>query len=106
MPFDIPLAGANWYFVLSVSIFAIGAYGIMTQRSGLKILMCVELLLNASNINFVAFANLYRSTNGYAYALVSIALAAAEAAVGLAILVNLFRVRMSVDADQVTSLRG
>jgi NADH-quinone oxidoreductase subunit K len=96
---------ANWYFVLSVTLFAIGAYGILTQRSGLRLLMCIELMLNAANLNFVAFSSLYGLQTGYGYTLVSISIAAAEASVGLAILVNLFRVRLSIEADQVASLR-
>ena len=105
MALEVPSVGTNWYFILSVALFAIGTYGIMTQRSGLKILMSIEMLLNASNINFAAFASLTGTNVGYAYALFSIAIAAAEAAIGLAILVNLFRVRTTIEADEVATLR-
>ena len=98
----------SWYFILSAALFGIGLYGVLTQKSGIRILMCVEMMLNASNINFVAFASLYggaEGANGYAYALFVIAIAAAEAAVGLAIFVNLWRVRHTIELDQVKSLR-
>lgn len=97
---------ANWYFMLSVLLFGVGLYGILTQKSGIRILMCVEMLLNASNINFVAFASMWNQPHGFVYAFFIIAIAAAEAAVGLAIFVNLYRVRQTIDLDKVTSLRG
>ena len=97
---------ANWYFILSVLLFGVGMYGILTQRSGIRILMCVEMLLNAANINFVAFSSLYGQAHGFVYAFFIIAIAAAEAAVGLAIFVNLYRVRQTIELDQVTTLRG
>ena len=98
-------ANASWYFVLSTALFGIGLYGVLTQRSGIRLLMCVEMMLNAANINFVAFSSLYGHATGYAYALFIIAIAAAEAAVGLAIFVNLWRVRHTIELDQVKSLR-
>lgn len=105
MVFEVPTVQTNWFFALSVVLFAIGTYGVMTQRSGIKLLMSIELLLNAANINFAAFSSLHGTNTGYAYALFSIAIAAAEAAIGLAILVNLFRVRATIEADQVATLR-
>lgn len=102
---DIPEIGANWYFVLATVLFGIGLYGVLTQKSGIRLLMCVELLLNSANINFVAFSSLYAQADGFVYALFVIAIAAAEAAVGLAIFVNLFRVRHTIELDQVKSLR-
>jgi NADH:ubiquinone oxidoreductase subunit K len=96
---------ASWYFVLSAALFGVGLYGVLTQKSGIRILMCVEMMLNAANINFVAFSSLYGQSVGYAYALFIIAIAAAEAAVGLAIFVNLWRLRQTVDLDQVKTLR-
>lgn len=100
----------TWYFVAAVALFAIGTYGLMTQRSGIKILISIELMLNSANINFVAFANFWRGADpthvdGYVYTLFSIAIAAAEAAVGLAILVNLHRILNGIDVDRATTLR-
>lgn len=69
--------------------------------------MCIELMLNAANINFVAFSGMWRQQAGYTFALFSIAIAAAEAAVGLAILVNVFRLKGSVDnVDELNALQG
>ncbi|HLE95928.1 MAG TPA: NADH-quinone oxidoreductase subunit NuoK [Candidatus Thermoplasmatota archaeon] len=104
------LLQTNWYFVLAVALFAIGTYGLMTQRSAIKILISVELMLNAANINFAAFAAFWQGRSvghydGFVFALFSIAIAAAEAAVGLAIFVNLFRVVQGVDVDRATVLR-
>jgi NADH-quinone oxidoreductase subunit K len=97
---------ASWYFLLSVLLFGIGVYGILTQRSGIRILMAIEMMLNAANVNFVAFGSMYGQPNGYVYAFFIIAIAAAEATVGLAIFVNLYRVRQTIELDQVTSLKG
>lgn len=93
------------YYLLSAALFSIGVYGILTQRNGIKILMSVELLLNASNINFVAFASFHGNSDGFTFALFSIALAAAEAAVGLAIFVNLFRLQGRIEVDTASALR-
>ena len=97
--------GAHWYFMLATVLFGIGLYGVLTQKSGIRILMCVEMMLNAANINFVAFSSMFNQANGYAYAFFVIAIAAAEAAVGLAIFVNLFRVRQTIELDRITTLR-
>jgi len=97
---------ANWYFILSVALFGVGLYGVLSQKSGIRLLMSIEMMLNAANINFVAFGSAYGSANGYVYAFFIIAIAAAEAAVGLAIFVNLYRVRQTIELDQVTSLKG
>lgn len=97
---------ANWYFILSTLLFGIGLYGVLTQKSGIRLLMSIEMMLNAANINFVAFSSMYGHSVGYVYAFFIIAIAAAEATVGLAIFVNLYRVRQTIDLDQVTSLKG
>lgn len=97
--------GTSWYFIIATALFGVGLYGVLTQKSGIRILMCVEMMLNAANINFVAFSSMYGHATGYAYALFIIAIAAAEAAVGLAIFVNLWRVRHTIELDQVKSLR-
>lgn len=99
------VAETSWYFILATALFGIGLYGVLTQKSGIRILMCVEMMLNAANINFVAFSSYWGHSTGYAYALFIIAIAAAEAAVGLAIFVNLWRVRHTIELDQVKSLR-
>jgi len=98
----IPL---SWSVTLACALFSIGVFGLMTQRSALRILVATEFVLNAANINFVAFANARGDANGLVFALFSIALAAAEAAVGLAILIHLYRNVRSVDVNQSTMLR-
>ncbi|MBE0521390.1 MAG: NADH-quinone oxidoreductase subunit NuoK [Candidatus Methanoperedenaceae archaeon] len=93
------------YLLVAAIIFTIGAYGIMTQKSGIKILMCIELMLNASNINLVAFSSFGGNATGQVFALFSIAIAAAEAGIGFAILVALFRVNGTINLDKINILR-
>ncbi|MGB1697376.1 MAG: NADH-quinone oxidoreductase subunit NuoK [Thermoplasmatota archaeon] len=93
------------YLVIAAGLFCIGLFGVLTQRNALRILMSVELLLNAANINFVAAANHYNSADGLVFTLFVVALAAAEAAVGLAILIHAYRHVRSVNVTQSTQLR-
>ena len=95
-----------WYVALSGALFALGAWGLLQRANAIRILLSIELMLNAANINFAAFSSHWRHDDGYTFALFSIAIAAAEAAVGLAIIVNLFRVTGHVETDQMTSLSG
>ncbi|WP_333787043.1 F420H2 dehydrogenase subunit FpoK [Methanomethylovorans sp.] len=94
-----------YYLALSAIIFSIGLFGFMTQRSGIRMLMCVELMLNAANINLVAFSSYNGDLTGQVFALYSIALAAAEAAIGFAILMSIYRVRDMIDLDKINVLR-
>ncbi len=93
------------YLIVAAIIFTIGAYGIITQRNGIKILMCIELLLNSANLNLVAFSSFNGNAIGQVFALFSIAIAAAEAGIGFAILVALFRVRDTINLDNINILR-
>ncbi len=93
------------YLIIAAIIFTIGAYGIITQRSGIKILMSIELMLNAANLNLVAFSSFNGNPAGQVFALFSIAIAAAEAGIGFAILVALFRVRDTINLDNINILR-
>ncbi len=93
------------YLIVSAVIFTVGSYGIITQRSGIKILMCIELLLNSANLNLVAFSSYNGNASGQVFAAFSIAIAAAEAAIGFAILVALFRVRDTINLDNIDILR-
>ena len=95
----------SYYVTLAAALLALGLYGLMTQRSALRLLISVELVLNAANINFVAFANHLGQSDGLTYTLFSIALAAAEAAVGLGIFLHLYRHLRTVDVEQSTALR-
>jgi NADH:ubiquinone oxidoreductase subunit K len=98
----IPLA---WSLSLSAALFCIGLFGILLQRSALRLLIAVELILNAANINFVASAHHHGNADGLVFTLIIIALAAAEAAVGLAILIHLYRHVKTVDTDKASTLR-
>jgi NADH:ubiquinone oxidoreductase subunit K len=93
------------YLLLSGLIFSFGLYGIMSQRSGIRILMSVELMLNSANINFVAFSSYNENLTGQVFTLFAIALAAAEAAIGFAILMSIYRMRDTVNIDNINVLR-
>jgi NADH-quinone oxidoreductase subunit K len=96
----------NHYLYLSAILFFIGAFGVLFRRNLLVILMSVELMLNAVNLSFVAFARHSAGTmDGHVIAFFVMALAAAEAGIGLAILVMLFRNRTTVQADDLTLMR-
>lgn len=94
-----------WYFTLAAAMFSIGTFVVVSQKSAIKILMGIELMLNAANINFAGFGAFSGNNAGYAFTFFSIALAAAEAAVGLAIFVTLFRLRETVDVSKAAALR-
>lgn len=97
----------SYYILLSASIFSISLIGVFLNRRNLiLILLCVELMLLASTINFVAFSTYHSSIDGQIIALFVFAVAAAETAIGLAILVVYYRLKATVDVDQVSSLKG
>ena len=100
----IPL---EYYLLLGLALFCVGAYGIITLRNGIRLLMCVELMLNGANVNLVAFSAYAPagSPQGQVFALFSIAVAAAEAAVGLAIMIAIYRGFRTVNVDEVNLLR-
>ena len=95
----------TYYLVLASMIFTIGAVGVLTRRSVLVMFMCVELMLNAVNLTFVAFANKLNDVNGQAIVFFTLTVAAAEVAVGLAIIVAIFRIRRGATADDLNLLR-
>lgn len=97
--------GMNEVLTLSAFLFSIGLYGLFTRRGIIAILMCIELMLNAVNLNLIAFDRLYvHDGAGQVVALFSIAVAAAEIAVGLALAINLFRLRAATNADEADGL--
>lgn len=98
----IPL---EWELSLSAILFAIGLYGVLVRRNGIMVLMSVEIILNAAILNFVAFSAYINDPSGQVLALLSIALAAGEAAIGLAIFLVLYTVHGTVDLDKVRILR-
>jgi len=98
----IPL---EYFLILAAVLFLIGAYGVLTRRNAIVVLMSIEIMLNAANINFVAFSSYFNDVRGQVFALFSIAVAAAEVAVGLAILLNLNRASGTIDLDEINLLR-
>ena len=97
------------YLFISIVLFCLGLYGVMTRRNGVAILMGVELILNAANINFVAFnrfGGMTQSLPGHIFALFVIVMAAAEAAVALAIIINLYKTFSTVNVDEAHELQG
>lgn len=96
----------NYYLVLSAMLFGLGALTFVTRRNSIIMFMGVELMLNAANLVFVACARMHRPVDGTVLSLMVIAVAAAEVAVGLAILLALFRLRRTVHADDVRELRA
>ena len=91
---------------LSSALFCLGVYGVLTRRNAIAILLAIELILNASILNFVIFARVFGDAQGQAFALFIIALAACEAAVALAIILSLYRTARTVWVDEVNMLRG
>jgi NADH-quinone oxidoreductase subunit K len=96
----------NYYIVLSAILFSIGVVGVLTRRNALIIFMSVELMLNAANLAFVAFSSVIKSFSGQIFVFFVIAVAAAEVAVGLALIVEIFKSKRSIDVDQMSSLKG
>ncbi|HEY2994405.1 MAG TPA: NADH-quinone oxidoreductase subunit NuoK [Methylomirabilota bacterium] len=96
----------NAYLTLAALVFAIGLFGVLTRRNAVGILLGIELMLNAVNINLVAFARFAGDLGGIIFTLFTIAITVAEVAVGLAIVIVIFRVRRTVEADHLNLLRG
>jgi NADH-quinone oxidoreductase subunit K len=94
------------YLTLAAAVFAIGLFGVLTRRNAVGILLGIELMLNAVNINLVAFARFHADLGGVIFTLFTIAITVAEVAVGLAIVIVIFRVRRTVEADHLDLLRG
>nr|HEX4315943.1 NADH-quinone oxidoreductase subunit NuoK [Kofleriaceae bacterium] len=97
--------GYGHFLVLAAVLFLIGMAGVLVRRNALIILMSVELMLNAANMTLIAFSRMWGDLSAHTFALIVIAVAAAEAAVGLAIVVAVFRGRRNVEVDHLTTLR-
>ena len=95
-----------WYLVLSAFIFCIGVAGVLTRRSPLVILICLELMLNAGNLALVAFSRMTGTGDGQIFALIVMIVAACEVVVGLGLIVAMYRSRLPMDVDQMSELRG
>ena len=95
-----------WYLVLGAAIFSIGTFGLLIRRNPLVMFMCVELMLNAVNLTFVSFARTLDDITGQVIVFFTLVVAAAEVAVGLAIIVAIFRRRRHATADDLQALKG
>jgi len=96
----------NQFLLLAAALFCIGVYGVLTRRNGVLVLMSVELILNAVNINLVAFGAFHDNVLGDVFAVFVIAVAAAEVGVGLAMVLLMYRNRKSIDFTEVDMMKG
>jgi len=95
-----------FYLGLAVILFSLGAAGVLIRKNALVVFMSLELMFNAANLLFITFANAYQSLDGQVLVIFVLATAAAEVAVGLALMVAIFRSKHSIDVDQMNSLKG
>lgn len=97
---------ASHYVILSLLLFAIGAIGVLVRRNAIVVLMSLELMFNAANINLIVFSSQLKELSGQVFGVFVIAIAAGEAAIGLAILLALFRNKASINLDDYTMMKG
>ena len=101
----MPEVTIGWYVALSVALFAIGALGVLVRRNAIIIFMSIELMLNSANLAFVSFARHLNDLDGQIFVFFVITVAAAEVAVGLALIVAIFRTRRSINIDEMHLLK-
>src|ERR1700761_8851333 len=99
----VPIA---WYLILAAVLFSIGVFAVLIKRNGITIFISIELMLNAVNLTFVAFAHYWHQLSGQIFVFFVMVVAAAEAAVGLAIIISIFRSRQTLNVDQINLLKG
>lgn len=97
---------AGWYLALAAALFTTGVVGVLIRRNIITMFMCVELMLNSVNLTLVTFSRINGNLEGQVISFFVMVVAAAEVTVGLALIVNLFRLRASTDADDVDALRA
>lgn len=95
----------SWYLALSAVLFTIGVLGVMIKRNVISMFMCIELMLNAVNLTFVAFSSFFRDVSGQLFVFIVMTVAAAEAAVGLGTIIAIFRNRESLDVDDASTMK-
>jgi NADH-quinone oxidoreductase subunit K len=95
-----------YYLGLGMILFTLGALGVLIRRNAIIIFMSIELMLNAANLVFVAYARYWQSMNGQIFVFFIMTVAAAEVAIGLALIVTIFRTKASIDVDQISTLKG
>ena len=96
----------GWYLAVSAVIFCIGAGGVLVKRNPLVILLCLELMLNAANLAFIAFSRMHGNGDGQIMAIIVMVVAACEVTVGLGVIVAMHRRNLPVDVDEVRELHG
>ncbi len=96
----------GWYLVVSALLFCLGLAGVMIRRNPLVILLCLELMLNAANLAFIAFSRMHGNGEGQIAAIIVLVVAACEVTVGLGIIVALYRRRLPIDVDELRELHG
>ncbi len=96
----------EYYLMLSALLFTTGVVGVLVRRNAIIIFMCIELMLNAANLAFVAFSRSLGQTEGQVFVFFVMTVAAAEVAIGLAIIVSVFKHRQTINVDEVNSLKG
>jgi NADH-quinone oxidoreductase subunit K len=95
----------SWYLALSAVLFTIGVVGVIMKRNVISMFMCIEMMLNSVNLTFIAFSSFYRDVTGQLFVFIVMTVAAAEAAVGLGIIIAIFRNRESLDVDEASILK-
>ena len=95
----------SWYLLLSAILFSIGTVGVLVRRNAIVVFMCIELMLNASNLAFVTFSRMHGRLDGQIIAFFTMVVAAAEVVVGLAIIITVFRTRRSASVDDANLLK-
>ena len=96
----------QWYVAVSAIVFCIGAGGVLSRRNPLVILLCIELMLNASNLALVSFARAHGNQDGHVFAIIVMVVAACEVAIGLGLIVAIYRRRLPIDVDELRELQG
>jgi NADH-quinone oxidoreductase subunit K len=96
----------GWYLTVSALVFCIGTAGVLTRRSPLVILLCLELMLNASNLALIAFSRMWGNGDGQIFAIIVMVVAACEVCIGLGLVVAMFRRRLPIDVDEMRELHG
>ena len=96
----------NWFLIVSALMFALGAVGVLIRRNPLVVLLCLELMLNAGNLALIGFARMWGDGDGQIFAIVVMVVAACEVAIGLGLIVALYRRRLPIDVDEIRELHG
>ena len=96
----------SWYLILSAILFSLGVAGFLFRRNIITVFMCIELMLNAVNLSFIAFAHQHKQVSGHLFTFFVMVVAAAEAAVGLAIILTVFKNRSTLNIDEVDTLKN